>query len=207
MIGFSSSPRFVDHHTGADHPECPDRIRVIHRAVREAGLIDSPDPFPDFRIDLGGLHRSDNPPAKLLELTPTPADESMVRLIHPVEHIEHVKRACELGLPLDPDTLGHPGNYELALLSLGSAITAADAVMTGQVRRAFSAARPPGHHAEPNRAMGFCYFANAAIVAKHIQVSFDVRRVAIVDFDVHHGNGTQACLIEDPSVLFISLHQ
>jgi acetoin utilization deacetylase AcuC-like enzyme len=204
MVGFSTSPRFVEHDTGRHHPERPDRIRAIFQAVREAGLITSPDPFPDFSVYLGPF-----PPASapLLELLPSPADEATLRLVHTQEHIEHVKRVCQTGGELDEDTVVCRGSYEIALLALGSAITAADAVMRGEVQRAFSAARPPGHHAEPNRAMGFCLFSNIAIVARHIQHAYGLRKIAIVDFDVHHGNGTQACVEDDPSIRFISLHQ
>jgi acetoin utilization deacetylase AcuC-like enzyme len=205
MIGFSTSARFVEHDTGPNHPERPDRIRAISRAVREAGLVNSPDPFPDFMIDLGPLPRAEQP---LLELTPQPADEATLRLVHTPQHIERVRNICQTGGVLDSgDTPVGPSSYEIALLSAGSGITAADAVMRGTVRRAFSASRPPGHHAEPDRAMGFCLFSNIAVVARHIQHSFGIHKIAIVDFDVHHGNGTQACVEDDPSIRFISLHQ
>jgi acetoin utilization deacetylase AcuC-like enzyme len=205
MIGFSTCPRFVEHETGASHPERPDRIRAICRAVREAGLVDSPDPFPDFSIDLGAFPRAGKP---LLELVPAPADEAMLRLVHTSGHIERVRHICEIGGVLDSgDTSVGRASFEIAMLSVGSAITAADAVMRGDVRRAFSAGRPPGHHAEPDRGMGFCLFSNIVIVARHLQQSFGLHKIAIVDFDVHHGNGTQACLEDDPSIRFISLHQ
>jgi acetoin utilization deacetylase AcuC-like enzyme len=205
MVGFSTSPRFVEHQTGDGHPERPDRIRAICRAVREAGLIASPDPFPDLSIDFGPLPRAVKP---LIELTPQPADEASVALVHTPEHIERVRLACEQSKVLDSgDTPVGPSSYEIALLSLGSAMTAADAVIRGEVRRAFSAGRPPGHHAEPDRAMGFCLFSNIAIVARHVQHVFGLHKIAIVDFDVHHGNGTQACVKDDPSIRFISLHQ
>jgi acetoin utilization deacetylase AcuC-like enzyme len=205
MVGFCTSPRFVEHDTGPHHPERPDRIRAICRAVREAGLVNSPDPFPDFSIELGLMPRAAGP---LLELTPVPADEATVRLVHSFEHIERVRRACETSQTLDGgDTVVGPLSFEIAMLSLGSAITAADAVLRGDVRRAFSAGRPPGHHAEPDRAMGFCLFSNIAVVARHLQHSFGLQKIAIIDFDVHHGNGTQACVQDDPSIRFVSLHQ
>jgi acetoin utilization deacetylase AcuC-like enzyme len=173
--------------------------------VREAGLVTSPDPFPEFSIDFGPMDRATAP---LVELVPKPADEATVRLVHTPEHIERMRSACETGGVLDSgDTVVCPSSYEIALLSLGSAITAADAVLRGEVRRAFSAGRPPGHHAEPNLAMGFCLFSNIAIVARHIQHTFGLHKIAIVDFDVHHGNGTQACLQDDRSIRFISMHQ
>jgi acetoin utilization deacetylase AcuC-like enzyme len=115
---------------------------------------------------------------------------------------------CQISGVLDQgDTPVSPISHEIALLSLGSALRAADAVMKNQVQRAFSAARPPGHHAEPQNAMGFCLFCNIAIAARYIQQIYGVEKIAIVDFDVHHGNGTQAAFEADPSVLFISLHQ
>ena len=107
----------------------------------------------------------------------------------------------------DGDTPVGVSSYDIALLSLGSLLGCCDAVMNSQARRAFSAARPPGHHAEPDRPMGFCLFANVAIAAKYLQQQYGLQKIAIVDFDVHHGNGTQACLENDPSTLFISLHQ
>jgi acetoin utilization deacetylase AcuC-like enzyme len=120
-----------------------------------------------------------------------------------------VQRVCELGGGIldQGDTPIGPNSCEIAMLSLGSLLRATDAVMTGEVKRAFSAARPPGHHAEPDRAMGFCLFSNVAIAARYIQRTYAANKIAIVDFDVHHGNGTQAAFEDDPSVLFISLHQ
>jgi acetoin utilization deacetylase AcuC-like enzyme len=206
MTGFSTSPRFVEHLTGPHHPERPDRIRAIYRAVRDAGLVDSPDPFPDFSLETGLKPVGGE---KLLELTPVPANESLLTLVHTPKHVQHVKHVCELGggvLDLGDTPVGR-NSFEIAMLSLGSGITAADAVMSGRVKRAFSAGRPPGHHAEPDRAMGFCLFSNIAIVARYLQKQYGLKQIAIVDFDVHHGNGTQAAFEDDPSVLFISLHQ
>jgi acetoin utilization deacetylase AcuC-like enzyme len=206
MIGFATSPRFVEHLTGPHHPERPDRIRAIHKAVRDAGLVDSPIPFPEFTLDMG-IKRQDL--VKLAELTPTTASEDLLLLAHTEEHVRRVKHICDIGggvLDLGDTPVG-ANSCEIAMMALGSAIVACDAVMTGQVKRAFSAARPPGHHAEPSRAMGFCLFSNIAIAARYIQKRYGVQRVAIVDFDVHHGNGTQAALESDPSVLFVSLHQ
>jgi acetoin utilization deacetylase AcuC-like enzyme len=205
MVAFVSSPRFVEHLTGPFHPERPDRIRAIHRAVRVAGLIDSPDPFPDFQLDLG-IERQDA--LKLRETSPEPADPKWLRLVHTESMIQFAEHMCSVGGVLDQgDTPVGPGSFEIALLSLGSALGACEAVLSGQVKRAFSAARPPGHHAEPDRSMGFCLFSNLAIAARYAQQRHGVEKIAIVDFDVHHGNGTQAVFESDPSVLFISLHQ
>jgi len=205
-VGFASSPHFVDHLTGSHHPERPDRIRTIHRAVRQAGLIDSPDPFPSFSLDLGPL---DGGGVKLVELAPRHAEEKWLLSVHPKAHVDRIHHICEIGGGVidQGDTIVSRDSWDVALFALGSLLVACDAVMSGQVQRAFSAARPPGHHAEPDRAMGFCLFSNVAIAARYLQQQHGVERVAIVDFDVHHGNGTQACFENDPSVLFVSLHQ
>jgi acetoin utilization deacetylase AcuC-like enzyme len=206
MVGFSSSPRFVEHLTGPHHPERPDRIRTIYRAVREAGLVASPDPFPEFQIDLGIKPVSGAP--RLVELEPSPIDMRWISLVHSAEYVERVRHVSEVGGVLDlGDTPVGPGSFEIARLSAGAVLRCADAVMIGEVKRAFAAVRPPGHHAEPDRPMGFCLFSNVAIATKYIHQQYGVERIAIVDFDVHHGNGTQAAFESDPSVLFVSIHQ
>lgn len=205
MVGLCTSPRFVEHQTGPHHPERPDRIRAIFQAVREAGMVDSPNPFEPVVASFG-FRASQRP--KLVELEPALADEKWLSLVHTAQHISRVRHVCEIGGVLDlGDTPVVPESWEIALLSLGSALRCCDAVMNGEVKRAFSAARPPGHHAEPDRAMGFCLFSNIAIAARYLQKNYRLERIAIVDFDVHHGNGTQAAFEADPSVLFISLHQ
>ncbi|QOV88124.1 histone deacetylase family protein [Humisphaera borealis] len=207
-IGFLSDARFINHKTAPAHPERPDRIRAIHRAIREAGLVDSADPFPDFKGTFGLT--PDTVPAgfKLLELPPPEAiDEKWLLTVHGAHHVEQVHAVSEQGGDLDPDTPVSPGSFETALLAVGGLLQCCDAVMAGQVNRAFAAIRPPGHHAEPDKAMGFCQFSNVAIACRYLQQQHRIRKVAVVDFDVHHGNGTQACFYHDPSVLFISLHQ
>ena len=207
MTGLISSPRFVDHVNGPHHPERPDRIRGIALAVRLAGLVDSPNPFPEFQMDLGAF----GPPAlKVLELPePAPADEQWLRLVHPQKHIDHVRHVCQIGGGVldQGDTAVCEQSFDIALRACGAVLEACDAVMAGTVRRAFAAVRPPGHHAEVDRALGFCLFANVSIAARYLQKKHGVGKVAIVDFDVHHGNGTQDVFAADPSVLFVSLHQ
>jgi acetoin utilization deacetylase AcuC-like enzyme len=203
---FIFSPRFVDHDAGPSHPERPDRSRAIARAVRRASLIKSPDPFPAFELEFGpALATSTH---ALSELAPSRADERWIRAVHPETMIDRVRRACIHGGVLDQsDTPTCPASFEIALLSAGGAIAACDFVMGGAGRRAFSAGRPPGHHAEVDQSMGFCLFNNVAIAARYLQQKYGVKKIAIVDFDVHHGNGTQDVFEADPSVLFISIHQ
>lgn len=178
------SEAYLDHETES-HPESPDRWVAIDRALRAAGLFDV-----------------------LPLLTPSPATLKQVLAVHSSRLVERIRDIGERGGGwLDPDTWVSPLSWETALLAAGGACDAVDAVMEGRAPRAFSLARPPGHHAEPHRAMGFCLLNSVAIAARHAQAAHGIQRVAIVDWDVHHGNGTQAIFWEDPSVLFISLHQ
>jgi acetoin utilization deacetylase AcuC-like enzyme len=204
-LSFATEPPL--HDTGSHHPEQPDRLRAIHRAVRQAGLIASPDPYPAFPIDLGALPRARSPAAELPKAPP--ATREQLLLVHPPEHVDRIQRLCAAGGGVldQGDTPASAESYDAALAAAGAVIRCCEAVMAGEVRRAFAAVRPPGHHAEPNRPMGFCLFANVAIAARYLQRHHGVGRVAIVDFDVHHGNGTQACFDDDPSVYFVSLHQ
>ncbi len=195
----------IEHDTGPHHPERQDRLRAIFRAVRLAGLIDSPNPFDDFRMDFGPLPAV---PGRLIELSAGPADERWIELVHSRAYIEQVRHVCQIGGVLDQgDTPVMARSFDSALLALGCVLRCVDAVMAGEVRRAFAAVRPPGHHAEPDRAMGFCLFSNLAIAARYLQQRHGIERIAIVDFDVHHGNGSQACFEQDRSVMTVSLHQ
>lgn len=205
MTGFCTSPEFIRHRTGLHHPERPDRIRAIFQAVRAAGLVTSVNPLPPLNESLGQFA-----PAgfELVELTPSLADLKWIETVHPRRHIDHVRHICEVGGVLDQgDTPVCADSFEIALLSAGAVLNCCDAVIGGKMKRAFAAGRPPGHHAEPNAAIGFCLFSNIAIGARYLQQRHGVGKVAIVDFDVHHGNGTQAAFEDDGSVLFISLHQ
>ena len=205
MTGICTSPQFVRHRTGPGHPERPERICAIFQALRESGLVDSPNPLPTVSQDLGPFPKAG---FKLVELSPTPAERKWIELVHRPQYIERVEHVCKHGGVLDQgDTPVCPESFEIALLSAGALLTCCDAVAEGKVSRAMSASRPPGHHAEPISPMGFCLFSNVAIAAKYLQRRHGVGKVAIVDFDVHHGNGTQAALEADDSVLFISIHQ
>lgn len=206
MIGFCSSPLLVEHTTGPHHPERPDRLRVIYKSLIQTGLLALDDPFANYAFKLS------LPPAKcppMLPITPQRADEKQILTVHSQRLVDKIRHVCQVGGGVldQGDTPIGPMSYECGMLSAGCAIAATDAVLTGKVRRAFAAGRPPGHHAEVDRAMGFCLFDNVAIAARHAQKVHGLQRIAIVDIDVHHGNGTQAIFEADPSVLFISLHQ
>lgn len=181
-------------------------MRAITSALTAAGLIESAEPFAPLPVDFGTLPIGDEQLIRLAE--PAMVEERWLRTVHTRAHIEAVRAACEIGGLLDDgDTPVCPASFDIARLAVGAVLSCCDAVMRGDAQRAFAAVRPPGHHAEPNRAMGFCLFANVAIAARYLQQAHGVGRVAIVDFDVHHGNGTQAAFLDDDSVLFISLHQ
>ena len=173
------------HETPPGHPESSDRLRaVLHALEHEA-----------FQY----LAREEAPPAAREEL----------QRVHPAYYVDAVMNAVpETGYgSLDPDTHVSPGSGEAALRAAGAVVAAVDRVMAGKVQNAFCAVRPPGHHAEPTRAMGFCLFNNVAIGALHARARHGLKRIAVVDFDVHHGNGTQAMFEEDPDLFFASSHQ
>jgi acetoin utilization deacetylase AcuC-like enzyme len=206
-VGFVSNPQMVLHDTGPGHPERADRLRAIHRALRQIRLLRSEDPFPEFPLQFQFPEQFCEP-QPLVEIAPVPVELDVPMLVHSNEYIDRVRRVCEAGGVLDQgDTPVCPKSFETAMLSLSCATTAVDAVMSGSVDRAFSCARPPGHHAESDRPMGFCLFSNIAIAAKYARRQHGVDRIAIVDFDVHHGNGTQQVFETDDSVLFASIHQ
>ncbi|MDO9142284.1 MAG: histone deacetylase family protein [Methylobacter sp.] len=182
---YYSHPDFLFHQTGAGHPECPDRIAYIDRAVSGQ--------------DFAGLIRQ-NPPL---------GSEQQVRLIHPQFHINAIVAAIpEQGTHyLDQDTVLSTGSGKAAFRAVGAVCDAVDNVLAGTADNAFCAVRPPGHHAEPALAMGFCLFNNIAIAAAYAQQHHQLERIAIVDFDVHHGNGTQAAFYHQPNVLYASSHE
>ena len=180
-----SHPAFLEHLTPLGHPERPDRLRAIERAL-EAEKFQT-------------LARSQAPLASL----------ETVALCHPMDYIIEVREAAprEGLIHLDADTAMSPGTFEAALRAAGGAIHAVDEVLTKKAANAFVAARPPGHHAETARPMGFCLFDNAAIAARYSQQRYGVASAAIVDFDVHHGNGSQEIFWSDKTVMYCSTHQ
>ena len=178
---------FLEHETPAGHPERADRLRSLNIA------LEHPNFSPLERVE-----------AKI-------ASEDAVLLAHPEEHLFAVMRQIpeeegEIN-QIEADTYASPKSLQAALTAIGGAMAAVDAVMAGEISNAFVAGRPPGHHAETSKAMGFCLFNTVAIAARHAQRKFGAERVAIVDWDVHHGNGTQDIFWDDPSVLFCSTHQ
>lgn len=146
--------------------------------------------------------------AQLSQLTPRPATLEELQLVHTPGHIEHVRRAAEEGGGyLDPDTYVSARSFDAALMAAGGLIRATEAVLDGEIANAFALVRPPGHHATATRAMGFCLFNNIAVATQAALSREAVERILIVDFDVHHGNGTQDAFIDDPNVFYFSTHQ
>ncbi|HTV67364.1 MAG TPA: histone deacetylase family protein [Rhizobiaceae bacterium] len=180
-----SHPIYLEHITPPGHPERPDRLRAIERALESEVF------------------------AKLDRVEAPKADPAVIALAHPQDFVERVEAAVpDTGIVrIDADTSMSPKSWEAALTAVGAANAAVDDVFTGKADNVFVASRPPGHHAERATAMGFCLFNNAAIAARHAQKTHGAERVAIVDWDVHHGNGTQDIFWDDPSVLYCSTHQ
>jgi acetoin utilization deacetylase AcuC-like enzyme len=180
-----SHPACLDHQTGAGHPERPDRLRAVEQAL-EAETFQT-------------LAREQAPMAP----------QDVIALCHPMDYIEEIRNASpDAGLVrLDADTAMSPGSFEAALRAVGGGMQAVDEVMSGRASNAFVAVRPPGHHAETARPMGFCLFNSAAIAARYAQKQHGAERAAIVDFDVHHGNGSQDIFWADKSVMYCSTHQ
>lgn len=178
-------PAFLEHLTPLGHPERPDRLRAIERAL-EAEKFQT-------------LARSQAPLASF----------ETIALCHPMDYITEVREAAprEGLIHLDADTAMSPGTFEAALRAAGGAIHAVDEVLSKKAANAFVAARPPGHHAETARPMGFCLFDNAAIAARYAQRRYGIASAAIVDFDVHHGNGSQEIFWSDRTVMYCSTHQ
>ena len=206
--GFFLHPAAVLHDTGWGHPEHQGRLRAVAAAVKNSG------PTLGERVEYGepGL-ASEEALARIGE-APAAVEEALAR-VHSPELLDTVRRAvtkaCERGQPAgvagDADTMVSGASWEAATGSAGAGLDAVRAVAEGRFRNAFVATRPPGHHATPDRAMGFCLVNNVAVAAAELRSRGDADRVLIVDWDVHHGNGTQDIFYEDPSVFFLSLHQ
>ena len=175
---------FLDHETG-HHPECPDRLRAIHRRLEETGLSN--------RFAAGTIR-----PATILELL----------RVHSPDYIQTIEDfARSGGGRIEVDTVVSPRSFDVALNAAGTAVEAVDQVLSGKHDQAVCLVRPPGHHALPSAAMGFCLFNNVAVAARHALEAHHLERVLIIDWDVHHGNGTQDMFYEDPHVCFFSAHR
>ena len=182
--GFAYHPDYLNHDTGPNHPERPARLRASLAALQESEVWEQLHP-----------------------IEPGPASVAQLCYAHNPAYPEHIRRHCEQEIPLTYDTtVGHE-SYDIALLSTGGVLRVAEAVATGTVKNAFAMVRPPGHHATQGQSMGFCLFNNIAIAARYLQREHGVGKVAIVDWDVHHGNGTQDIFYEDETVFFFSIHQ
>lgn len=184
---FIHHPIYREHDTGPDHPETPLRYEVIINAIKADSALSE----------------------QLIEITPDAVTKGLIQAAHTPQHLKRIEQAFEEGWPqLDMDTAISAKSYDAALLAAGGAVAGVDAVVQGVAKNAFAAVRPPGHHATAERTMGFCIFNNVAIAAKYAQNKYkDVERVAIIDWDVHHGNGTQGIFYDDPTVFFFSMHQ
>ncbi len=184
--GFLYDERYQQHKTGRYHPEVPVRLARVYQGIKDAGLL-----------------------AKLIPIKGSPADIQWIELVHDRPYIERFETACRSGESVF-DSLDNQmcsQTYEIALLAVGGILDVVSQVMEGKLDNAFCAVRPPGHHAETNKAMGFCYFNNVAIAARYLQNRWGIERVGIIDFDVHHGNGTQHIFEQDSAVFYYSIHE
>jgi acetoin utilization deacetylase AcuC-like enzyme len=180
-----SHPASLEHATPPGHPERAERIRAVQQVLAQARFA----PLVRGEAPLGSLDQ--------------------VTLCHQEDYVSELRHVAPSSglIYLDGDTSMSPGTWEAVMRGVGGAVAATDAVMTGQHQNAFVAIRPPGHHAEINKPMGFCFFDNAAIAARHAQRKYGIGRAAVVDFDVHHGNGTQDIFWADKTVMYCSTHQ
>src|SRR5262245_44209894 len=174
--------RFAEHQTPPGHPERPERADVMDVVAAR---------WRTRGVDV---------------VAPPAADRAQLARVHDDAYLDLIEKTAGRAVKLDPDTYTSPESYEIALLAAGAAVDAVERVMNGRHRAAVALVRPPGHHAERDRAMGFCLYNNVAVAAAHARAG-GVGRVAIVDYDVHHGNGTQHIFESDPSVLYVSTHQ
>lgn len=182
---YVTHPRYTEHDLST-HPEHAGRIQAIWRRLDESGLT-----------------------ARLHAVEATPIERDLLLSVHTRRYLDLLDQLSgfDRAVRLDSDTYATPSSYEIARLSAGGGVRAVDAVLRGDASNALAAVRPPGHHAMPDHAMGFCLLGNIALAARYAQQQYGIKRVLIVDYDVHHGNGTEAMFYADPSVLFISTHQ
>jgi acetoin utilization deacetylase AcuC-like enzyme len=184
--GYLYDDRYLLHDTGGYHPEVSTRLRAIEKGVKEGGLR------PWLTSIQAGL-----------------PDLKWIEAVQDKTYIKRFEAACRAQKTVfdSPDNQMSPETFDTALLAVGGVLEAARLILNGDLDNAFCAVRPPGHHAERDHAMGFCYFNNVAVAARYIQETWRIRRVGIIDFDVHHGNGTQHIFEADPSVFYYSIHE
>ena len=180
-VAFIYDPIFLEHDTGAYHPECANRLRSILKAI---------EPLRE----------------RLLFVEPNPAPIDLITQVHPYYHIEFVEEKSSREEAIDADTQVSSDSYDAALMAVGAGKEAVDKIASQEIKSAFCAVRPPGHHATSTQAMGFCLFNNIAITARYAQ-SQGYEKIMIIDFDVHHGNGTQEIFYDDSSVFYFSTHE
>ncbi len=184
--GFVYDERYLQHATWEGHPETSERLVAIVNGLVDMGVMD-----------------------KLVQIEAEPANQRWIEAVHNIHYIMRFEEACIMGMP----DFDHQDNaicrdtYDTALLAVGGVLKAIDGMMEGKIDNAFCAVRPPGHHAEVDKAMGFCYFNNVAIGARYLQRQWGIERVGIIDFDVHHGNGTQHIFENDDTVFYYSIHE
>ena len=184
--GLLFDERFLLHETGPYHPEVPERLIAILNGIKDGNL------FPSLTL-----------------ITADRADRKWIETVHESGYIDRFGDACFAGTKYfeHPDNQMCPDTFDTAFLAVGGILKVIDMVMNRKIDNAFCAVRPPGHHAERDHAMGFCYFNNAAIAARYLQQHFGLEKIGIIDFDVHHGNGTQHIFEQDPTVFYYSIHQ
>ena len=184
--GFVYDAKFLDHDTGYGHPECPQRLSRTMELLQQQGWYNS-----------------------LIQYQSKLANREVIQLVHHDDYITHAKQTCQSGQAyLDSmDVAVCKQSYDIARLATGSLLTLADQIVDKNVHTGFAMVRPPGHHAEASQALGFCLFNNVAVLARYLQNQHGFQKILILDWDVHHGNGTQHLFEEDPSVLYISTHQ
>lgn len=184
--GFLYDQRYLLHDTGPYHPEMPERLQMIYKGIEQSGLL-----------------------PHLTMIQAQPVQMKWVEVVHDKAYIRRFEEVCLSGHQSfdSQDNQMCRDTYEIAQLAVGGLLETARMLMAGEINNAFCAVRPPGHHAERDKAMGFCYFNNVAIAARYLQMEHGIGRVAIIDFDVHHGNGTQHIFENDPTVFYYSIHQ
>jgi acetoin utilization deacetylase AcuC-like enzyme len=184
--GYLYDERYLLHETGEYHPESPERLVMIHKGIREAGLLDH-----------------------VAQIKAKRAKRKWIETVHDPAYIDRFGDACITNKRMfdHPDNQMCPETFETAHLAVGGILRTIDMLMAGEIDNAFCAVRPPGHHAERDRALGFCYFNNVAIAARFLQQKYGIGKVGIIDFDVHHGNGTQNIFEQDPTVFYYSIHE